>query len=232
MVKLNVDMVRRAQIGAGRRSRTRIRLLAAARRLFGHAGGRSTRVEDICAVAKIARGTFYNYFPSLDALQSALFEDLSVQFDQAVHVEFEKLDGPAARTSAAVRYYLGHMLEDQEWGWGMVNTGMGIGQFHDIVTGRVAETIQEGMDAGDFSIGSAVAGRDILLGSGLAAAQTLLSGQAAEDHIANVARGVLRSFGLSETRANELVLMELPTLSLIAPPNMDSSSAQNRYAKP
>lgn len=212
MAKLNVDLARRAEIAAKRRLRTRSGLLAAARQLFGREGGRATRVEEICEAAGIARGTFYNYFPSFDALPAALFEELSNRFDQAVHIAFEQLDTPSERTSAAIRFYLTHVVEDHEWGWGMVNTGMGIGFFHDTVTERVAQTIQEGIDAGEFTIGSAEAGRDIVLGSGLAAASSLLSGSVAADHIGQVAAGVLMALGVSPERARELAARTLPDL--------------------
>lgn len=217
MAKLNVDLARRAEIAANRRSKTRARLLDASRALFGRDGGRSTRVEDICEAAGIARGTFYNYFPSFDALQAALFEDLSNRFDEAVHHAFEQLPGPAESTCAAMRFYLTHVVEDHEWGWGMVNTGMGIGFFPVSVTERVAETIQEGIDSGDFTIPNAEAGRDILLGAGLAAATTLLHGKAAPDHIANVAAGVLQALGLPADRAWKLASAEIPPLAYVDP---------------
>jgi AcrR family transcriptional regulator len=214
MAKLTVDLARRAEIGATRRSRTRARLLSSARQLFGRESGRTTRVEDICEAASIARGTFYNYFPSFEAMQAALFEELSNRFDQAVHQAFELLEGPAERTSAAIRFYLTHVVEDHEWGWGMVNTGMGVGFFHATVSDRVLETIQDGIDSRDFTIATAEAGRDILLGSGLAAAITLLSGTAPERHIETVAMGVLQALGTSNDRARELVSAPLPALPI------------------
>src|SRR6478752_1050936 len=217
MAKLNVDLARRAEIAAKRRSKTRARLLDATRGLFGRDGGRVTRVEDICEAAGIARGTFYNYFPSFDALQAGLFEELSNRFDLAVHTAFEQLDGPAERTCAAIRFYLNHVVEDHEWGWGMVNTGMGIGFFPASVSERVSETIQEGIDSGDFTIPNAEAGRDILLGAGLAAATTLLNGKAAPDHIANVAAGVLQALGLPADRAWKLATGEMPPLAYADP---------------
>jgi AcrR family transcriptional regulator len=212
MAKLNVDPARRAKIGADRRTRTRARLLATARVLYGREGGRTTRIEDICEHAGMARGTFYNHFSGLDDLQAALFEEISLSFDQAVHVVFEVLGNPAERTSAAIRYYLTHMLDDQEWGWCMVNTGMGIGSFHDNVIERVSETIQEGIDAGQFSIASAQAGRDILLGAGLAGANSLLTGEVTGRHIEDVALGVLRALGVSDVQAGKIVAAPLPPL--------------------
>ena len=212
LAKFSVNHARRAEIGATRRSRTRARLLASARQLFGREGGRSTRVEDICESAAIARGTFYNYFPTFDALQAALFDELSNKFDDAVHQVFEQLEGPDERTAAAIRFYLTHMVEDHEWGWGMVNTGMGLGFFHASVSDRVLETIQDGIDAGEFTIGTAEAGRDILLGSGLAAAVTLLGGTTSERHIELVAVAVLQALGTPERRAHELARAPLPSL--------------------
>lgn len=214
MAKTNVDLARRAEIGADRRTRTRARLLDAARTLYGREGGRTTRIEDICELAGMARGTFYNHFAGLDALQAALFEEVSLRFDQAVHVAFEDLRTPAERTSAAVRYYLAHMLDDRAWGWCMVNTGMGIGFFHDTVTERVSETIQEGIDAGQFSIATAEAGRDILLGAGLASASSLLTGEVSAGHIVHVALGVLRGLGVDEAEARRIVVAPLVPLQL------------------
>jgi AcrR family transcriptional regulator len=212
MAKLTVDLARRAEIGTDRRTRTRARLLATARVLYGREGGRSTRIEDICEHAGMARGTFYNHFSGLDALQAALFEEVSLSFDQAVHVVFEELESPAERTSAAIRYYLTHMLDDREWGWCMVNTGMGIGFFHDTVIERVSETIQEGIDAGQFSIATAEAGRDILLGAGLASASSLLAGKVTGKHIEDVARGVLRALGIGAAEADKILAAPLPPL--------------------
>lgn len=218
MAKHAIDLARRAEIGAKRRARTRGKLLASARALFGRKGGRSTRVEDICESAAIARGTFYNYFPSFDALQAALLEDLNDRFGQAVHLVFEQLEGGAERTSAAIRFYMTRVVEDREWGWGMVNTGMGIGFFPASVSERVVETIQEGIDSGDFTIPNVEAGRDILLGAGLAAATTLLNGTARPDHIESVAAGVLMALGLPDKRAWQLARAPLPKLPFVEAP--------------
>ena len=135
-----------------------------------------------------------------------------MRFDQAVHVAFEDLHTPAERTCAAIRYYLHHAVADRQWGWGMVNTGMGIGLFRNAVSQRVIESIQEGIDTKDFSISTAEVGRDILLGAGLAAAITLLNGQAEIGHIEEVAVGVLQSLGVSASQARQLVKQPIKQL--------------------
>jgi hypothetical protein len=77
---------------------------------------------------------------------------------------------------------------------------------------RVLTSIQEGIEAGEFSIANAEAGRDILLGAGLASAITLLNGQAETGHIGDVATGVFQALGVSDAHARNLV--GRPVLSL------------------
>lgn len=207
-----IDLSRRAEIGIEKRTRTRATLLSVARELFGHEGGKSTRIEDICERAGVARGTFYNYFPSIDAVQEALFEDLSRDFDDAVHLVFAELDGPVERTAAAIRYYIGRAGHDAAWGWGMVNTGMGTGLLANEIAERVEATVQEGIDAGEFSIESAIAGRDIVLGTGLAAAITLLKGAAPPNYPELTAARLLMALGVDEPIANAVVQRPLRSL--------------------
>jgi AcrR family transcriptional regulator len=210
-----IDLARRAEIGAEKRLRTRATILAVARRLFGCEGGQTTRIEDLCEAASMARGTFYNYFGSIDALQAALFEDLSRDFDRAVHAAFADMPTAAERTCAAIRYYLGHAVDDPHWGWGMVNTGMGTGLFPAEVAARVQETIQEGIDAREFTIASALAGRDILLGASLAATITLLKGRAPKGYAETISAQVLVAMGVAAGPAGQLARRPLPGLRLL-----------------
>lgn len=211
-----IDLARRAEIGAEKRIRTRAALLAVARELFGHEGGKSTRIEEICEGAGVARGTFYNYFPGIDAVQEALFEDLSRDFDDAVHLVFGELEGATERTAAAVRYYIGRAGHDPQWGWGMVNTGMGTGLLTNDIAERVEATIQQGIDTGEFNIGSAVAGRDLVLGTGLAATITLLKGAAPAGYPELIAARLLMAVGVDCETANTVVHRPLPELPIAA----------------
>ncbi len=56
----------------GRRERSRLetrrKIIAAAMQLFGERGFAETRVEDITERADVAKGTFFNYFPSKEAI--------------------------------------------------------------------------------------------------------------------------------------------------------------------
>lgn len=215
-VRRNIDPTRRAEIGAERRSRTRTDLLLAALELFGQPHGRNTRIEDVCARAEVSRGTFYNYFPGLEALLEALSEGLTREFDAAVHAAFETLEGPVARTCAAMRYYLHAAVQDARWGWAVINSSVGRTLYSEAITLHVRDSIQAGMDSGDFTIDSADVGRDILLGTGISATITLLQGGAPSDYPEKVARQVLLSFGASRAIANALTNLPLDALPRLA----------------
>src|SRR5579863_10369599 len=63
---------------AGRRERhktdVRNRLLQAAFELFGSRGFQATTVEDITQAADVAKGTFFNYFPTKEMLLTQMGE--------------------------------------------------------------------------------------------------------------------------------------------------------------
>lgn len=215
-VRRKIDHARRAEIGAERRSRTRADLLRAALELFGRPHGRNTRIEDVCARARVARGTFYNYFSGIEALLESLSVELTREFDAAVHAAFEAMDGPVERTCSAMRYYLHGAVLDSRWGWAMVNSSVGRTLYSEAITAHVRASIQEGIDSGDFALDSADVGRDILLGTGISATISLLQGGTPVDYPERVARQVLLSLGTTRAVAAAVTgrpLRELPRVS-------------------
>ena len=211
-----IDRARRAEIGAERRSRTRAALLNAALELFGHEHGRATRIEDVCARARVARGTFYNHFTGIEPLLEALSDELTRDFDDAVHAAFEAMESPVERTCAAIRYYLHGAIQDPRWGWAMVNSSVRTILFGERVARRAQATIQEGIDSGDFTIESAVVGRDILLGAGLSGTLSLLTGGAHANYPEKVARQLLLSLGVSKAQAAAITRKSLGDLPRVA----------------
>ncbi len=211
-MRRNINAVRRSEIGAEKRSRTLVVLLNAALELFGREEGRLTRIEDVCARAKVSRGTFYNYFSGMDALIKAVSKHITEDFDAAVHAAFELLPTYAERTCVAVRNYLRRAVEDPQWGWAMVNTSLGRPMYGEDIFLRVRETLQGGIDSGEFTLESADVGRDLLLGTGLAATLTLLQGSAPKDYPRSVTYRILLALGVKPALANELVRRPLPPL--------------------
>lgn len=211
----SVNLERRAEIGAERRARSRNAILVAAFRLYGTQAGQATRIEDICGEAGIARGTFYNHFTDLEQLRHELLDELTREFDHAVHLTFGQLDGPVEQTSVAVRYYLHAAAKNPDWGWAMVNTGTPGHIFGRTVWQNSYMTLQEAIESGQFRLRSAATGRDILMGTISAATVSILRGDMPDTFPEEIAEHILRAFGLGD-EAHEVALRPLPALPAIA----------------
>ena len=66
------------------KQQARERILDEALNLFSERGLEKTTVADIVERCQIARGTFYNYFPDMNALFDALIDQLNLQVVEAI----------------------------------------------------------------------------------------------------------------------------------------------------
>lgn len=64
---------------ADRREATRKAIIDAARELFGAAGFASTTVDQVAAVAGVAKGAVYHHFANKEAIFGAVFEQASIE---------------------------------------------------------------------------------------------------------------------------------------------------------
>ncbi|AVW92156.1 TetR/AcrR family transcriptional regulator [Celeribacter baekdonensis] len=211
-----INNERRAEIGAARRAKSRNTILTAAFECFGHEAGLTSRIEDICKTAGIARGTFYNHFDDLQELKYQLQEELTGEFDRAVHLMFEGLDGPAEQTAVAIRYYLRAAEGNPAWGWAMIHSSAPGHTFGDTVWHNSLVTIRRGLDAGIFNISSAEIGRDILMGSVAAAMVSITQGCTPPSYAEQISEHILLAFGMSAAQAHDFSNRPLPTLPDIA----------------
>jgi len=73
----------RTQTGKARRAKTRARILTAAFALFDERGVERVTVEDVRAAAGLARGSFYNYFPTYEHMLT----DLAARISRQINME-------------------------------------------------------------------------------------------------------------------------------------------------
>jgi len=205
---------RRTEAGRERRARTRAKIVAAAFEIFGSEEGLFTRIEDIASVAGVTRATFYNHFNNMADLREAVSYEVTHDFLQWVNATTSRLDDPRERASTAIRLYLRRAREDRRWAWSMVNISAN-GIVFGAETYRQAErTVAEGMEAGLLRIRSSALGRDLVLGTVLAAVSTLLRGESAPDYPELVAGHILMGMGVSFQEARAIANRTLPELRL------------------
>ena len=210
---------RRAELGQIKRTKTRAMLLNSAFDALGHGDGKDTQIDDVLAKAGMARGTFYNYFRSRDDLFAAISYELSHSFDVALAENHD----PPTRSLMAIRTYLGKTHQDKKWGWAMVNISLNGPFVFGAATYEYArETIQLGIESGDFVLPSARHGLDLLMGTMLSAMMTLLRDEAGEAYIDEIGALILLGFGVTRKRVDRLLSTPHPVL----PPTGEPFSAK------
>lgn len=102
---------------AERRAERRGRLLTAGLETFGTVGYADSSIEQLCADAKIATRSFYEEFPSKEALLIELHDDVNDRAFRAVGewLEQSSPDDLEQRVGGGLRAYLDVMTQDPRW---------------------------------------------------------------------------------------------------------------------
>lgn len=80
-------------------------------------------INEITEAADVGFGTFYNHFPSKEAIHSALVEEVIGHFGMALERLGQNMRDPAEKVSASLRYTLLRARQDPSWGRFVVRTG-------------------------------------------------------------------------------------------------------------
>lgn len=200
------------KLGA-KRERTRKKILEAAFGLIGNEKGLTVRIEEICAAARVSRGTFYNYFTSLEQLFEVLAIELSHDLNRALVARFENEPRTHAEGSNfAIQHYLDYARRDPVWAWAMVHLSAFGPSFGAEAWEACYHSIAKGIEAGEFDVPNATVGRDLMTGTVLATVRTMLRSGGSESQPRVVAHRVLRALGVPDARAKEITERPLPEI--------------------
>jgi len=205
------DATSAPRLGA-KRERTRKKILDAAFALIGNEKGLTVRIEQICAAAHISRGTFYNYFASLEQLFEVLAIELSHDLNSALVSMVDQIRDHAEGSNAAVQHYLNYAQRDPAWAWAMVHLSAFGPSFGAESWEACYRSIASGIEAGEFDVPDAAVGRDLMTGTVLATVRTMLRSGGSPSEPRVVAYHVLRALGVPDARAREVTERPLPKL--------------------
>ena len=139
--------------GSRRRLRTRARLIDAARRIIAERGGiEAVPIAEITEAADVAIGSFYNHFPSREALFEAVVSETLEAHGQTIDALAAEIADVAELCAAALRLTMRMVEADPVWGGFMVRMGTYLPELGLILGRRLVDTLKRGIQSGRFTV--------------------------------------------------------------------------------
>lgn len=207
MAKINP--IRRAEIGSEKRARTRAQLIAAANSLFARQAVESVTVDDVVKEAGVAKGTFYVHFDSLEAVTTAVAEELVRSFDELLQPGRVSVAEPALRIAFGCYSFIDKAVKDPRWASVVARLATAAPKGGEMARSRLFEDLQRFSKALPDDGVSAELKLEIVVGIMLQILRALGEGRLPLlDHEA-VISAILRAIGLNAQDAKS-VLVRLP----------------------
>jgi len=205
-----------------------MRLIESAMIVFAQRGIGVSVIPEVIAAAGVSQGSFYNYFRTNDDLLVAVSEALSHDMVQMIESVVGDIEDPALRVATGIRLYLHLVRSYPVVAQFLSSTGLSVIGKKSAVYEYLPSDIKEGLKTGTFDETSADVALDLVTGAGLIAVHRMATGRTTKDYPERIVRAVLRSLGVSESRATKLTSSPLP--KLVASPESLLEKAQEKLA--
>lgn len=202
----------RTLVGKKRRAKTELKIIEAALHVFAQKGPDAPVIEDFINQAGIARGTFYNYYKSIDELLAATSMWIGNDAAKSIEAKIGSSKDPVYRLSTGVRLWMQKAQADPEW-CAFVHRVGGVG---DLVRKRVIKDLKRGLDSGLFRFPSIEAALDLVIGTVLQGMQALIEHRGRRNFGDEVARIVLQGLGVEPHRIEKVTGIPLPDMRDVA----------------
>ena len=200
----------RLWVGAQRREKTRLRLLASALTVFADKGADVASIDEFIAAAGVSRGTFYNHFKTTNGLMLALATAMSDEVLAVVDSVVLTFSDPVLRFSAGFRLYMHMALRYPVWGGLLTRVGTRIATRGQLIDGYLTRDLELAHMSRKIKVDSVLVARNIVLGSIIYGIETMLMESARDHHPENLLRSVLIGLGLELKVAEAIAFMPLP----------------------
>ena len=153
MSRLSTDG--RSKRGERKRQSRRVEILRAAKAVFARNGYHQTRVSDIIASAQIARGTFYLYFDSKNAIFLELLDELLDELRSSILGVKRGPDAPPVerQLQRTVQKLMQSMVENRQLTTIIIREAVGLDADVDLrlraFYGELLAYIQESLEEGE-----------------------------------------------------------------------------------
>lgn len=208
----------RVRVGRQRREKMRAHLLASVIAVCSGEHREPAQIDDVITHAKVSRGTFYKYFDSMDQAIAELALQLAEEMTDGILWIYDVLDEPIMRTATGFQMFLLRAIMEPEWGAFIAHIGLLSGD--NLLTRKIRNDIQLGIETGDYAVSSIELASDLLMGAKIEAIRRLITGGGTADYVRGMATLVLRSFGVSPAKAEKTVQRAFDRLFVEAPGNI------------
>jgi AcrR family transcriptional regulator len=197
--------LRRAEIGLERREKTRQKLIAAAARVIATGGDKNATIDDFIQAAGVARGTFYNYFPTREDLLEALWTQVGKDPFLEIRDACAAVSDPAERLIAQAWHILMRSGEDQVWGWLVFALSGNTETVNADLRAYPAPDLEAGLKAGRLHYDNLDAARDLVVGTVRAGMKTQLAGQGSAAYARGLCKMILLALAVPPAEAERVV---------------------------
>jgi AcrR family transcriptional regulator len=204
-------MDHRTKVAEKKRLLMRTKLIDATTRVFAEHTGPTPVIDDVIREAKVSRGTFYNYFDSLDEVLAAIGQEFSNQMTTDILPVYDVLTEPWQRAAVGFRVFLVRALLDRKWA-GFV-TRPDAWPHHTLVAKYMAADLENGKRAGQFDFDNVDVATDFLMGASVQAIGALRQGvEDANAYMNASTRMALASLGCKRDLCDQGVTFSLSYL--------------------
>lgn len=207
-----MDVLTSEKATSDKRQATRKALLDAAGDLVFEKGHDRISIQEITKRARVATGTYYNYFDSKQDVFMAVARDMQDQLAVNLEETSESIKDPVMKIAVTLKYYFYQSLDNQDWRDFTRFTGLRELSLEQSVEGRI-EDILQGVKAGRFRVDDVHFTESLIRGMVGHVNSAIDKGHVGRNAIDYATRSILQMLGLPEIVAKALTQTSLPPLA-------------------
>lgn len=196
--------------GTRQRARTRAALVEAAHRVVARKGSDAATIAEITEEADVGFGSFYNHFPSKEAIVEAVVEDSLEQHGAALDRLLQDVEDPAEVFAASVRLTVAIGERDPVWGWFIVRVGLSEPALATTLFPRVVRDIERARAARRFKVPDVPLAATCVAGAVRAVIRARLDGALDGTAGEHLAERMLVMLGMEQAEAKRVAGRALP----------------------
>lgn len=202
----------RPRVAAERRERMRLRLLGAAVRIGAEKGPVALTIDDIVVGAEVARGSFYKYFPSIDALLIDVATEIANELIRLAEPVVQEFQDPAERVACGIRLVSRSAVERPAVAAFLVRLGWPDVHQPDVLLDFVRRDLAAGIRQRRFVRMPIALALNIIAGSVLGASRCMLHEDCEKDFAEQTAAAALRALGIPPDEAKSISTRRLRSI--------------------